>query len=97
MGDSAPDDFVGDVGVVPVMQNLSKNSVHKRALVVIIRHYALVKFKDPFAIFACALGVERRGSVDCMQTLQTHSTGLPSRHVLAMRGKPCVCDNLKTG
>ena len=55
--DCAPGDIVGDVGVVPTTQDLRKDNIPDRALVVIIRHYALVRVKFPFALYACALGV----------------------------------------
>ena len=84
MWDCAPHDVVGDVGVVPTTQHLRKYSVSERTLVIIIRHYALIRLQVPFAHFACALGVERRLPLVCMQTSQTRSTGFPRIHVSAM-------------
>ena len=73
-----------DVGVVPTAQNLHKNGVPERTLIVNVRHYALVRCQEPIAFYASAIGVEGRFFVVYMQTTQTMRTGLLRRHVPAM-------------
>ncbi len=76
MGDSALNDDMCDVGVVPTTQCLRKKCALDRTSVIIVRSNTLINFQFPIALLANALWVKGFFLAARMWTSQTRRTRL---------------------